>query len=72
MLGKGHGGLFLQGSCKGIKKKAKGKEERDQIKFIDLRFERYVEERPWWLTQSPDKGRKKGKFKSKEVSDEVY
>ena len=40
--------------------------ERDQIKFIDLRFERwqvvglsYVAERPCWPIQTPYKGRKK-------------
>ena len=40
--------------------------ERDQIKFIGLRLERwqvvglsYVEETPWWPTQSPNNERKK-------------
>ena len=40
MLGKGHGGLY-NASTKEERRKQKAKRERDQIKFIDLRFERW-------------------------------
>ena len=58
-------GWPIQSPSKGRKKQAKGEEERNQIKFIDLRFERwqviglseFVEERPWWPRQSPKKAK---------------
>ena len=39
MLGKGHGGLY-NASTKEERGKRKAKRRKDQIKFIDLRFER--------------------------------
>ena len=42
MLGKGHGGLYNTSTKEEERKKRKAKRrERDQIKFIDLGFERW-------------------------------
>ena len=41
MLGKGHGGLYKAPTKEERKKQKAKRRERDQVKFIDLRFERW-------------------------------
>ena len=65
VLRNGHGGLY-KSPIKEERRMRKAK-RRDQIKFIELRFERWqvvglselFEERLWWPIQNPEKGRRK-------------
>ena len=41
MLGKGHGGLYKAPTKEGRRMRKAQRRERDQIKFIDLGFERW-------------------------------